>query len=132
MPSADQHERWTARLARAPADQASGKRRGARTWLACLAVLAALGTLGSDGANENGSWSDGSTIVDYVLDGPDWTRWAGVASVAAFILAAFLLWVARRRLWIAAGLVLLPLALVGACGSKVERNTAGRVAAASA
>jgi hypothetical protein len=89
----------------------------------------ALVALGARAFHAKGGGSSGRRNFEWTLDGPQWTDAALLGSAAALVLAALLLWAARRRSSLALGLVLVPLAVVGGLMAVVERNTAGRVSA---
>lgn len=115
----------------APADRAAG-RRGFRGLLAVVATFGALVPLWNHGPDESPREGFGRRTYEYELDGPWWIDPALVASAIALVIAALLLWAARRRLTFALGLVLAPLAAGVTAGAVVERKTVGRVTPADA
>jgi hypothetical protein len=118
--------RW---LVVAPADRAAG-RRGLRGVLAAITAPAALLALAARGFNGSGGGSDGPREFSWKLDGPDWTNRSLLVVAAALVLAALLLWAARRPWTVALGVLLVPLALGTGVISVIERQTAGRVTSA--
>jgi hypothetical protein len=93
-------------LLRAPADRPAGK-RGLR---APLAGLVALATLFPFSASQFDS------------AGPAWTKTAFVLAAVAGLVAAMLLWVARRRFTLVLAIGLVLLGLVGSVAAQRERN----------
>ena len=117
--------RLTSPTLKAPADRAQGW----RGWRGVLAVAALVGALVAGGQANYGledSWSIGKTTVDYTLNGPGWTTPMLWIAATALVVAAGLVWLARRPVALIAGLVLLGLAAAGAALAIYERKHPGR------
>jgi hypothetical protein len=117
----------TAPTLRAPADRRAW-RRGIRAPLAFLALIGAFWAA----LNFRQFWdvifgSPHGPTIHFHLDGPGWAHPAFYAAFGALAAAVALLWVARRPLGLALGLLLLVAGLGGVIGAVVARHNSGRV-----
>jgi hypothetical protein len=116
----------TAPVLRAPADRPAW-RRGIRAPLAFVAVLGMLwATLNFRQFPETIFGAPRPTI-HFHLEGPGWAHPAFYVAFGALGVAAALLWLARRPLGLALGLVLLAGGLGAVIGAVVARHYSGRV-----
>ena len=98
---------------RVPADR-SGWRRGFRGVLACAAMLGALFTFfASQAPADRWTYTTDEYTLDYTTDGPHWVTALSVAVAIVLVVAAGLLWAARRPGLAQLGYGLLVLAGVG-------------------
>jgi hypothetical protein len=98
-------ESWTGRLMWAPADRVAGT-RGPRAVPAGVVAIGALVAL----------------MLARGEGGPAWTRFAFVAAAAGLVVAAVLLWIARRPLALAIAVALIPLAVAGVVVASTARD----------
>ena len=113
---------------RAPADRPAW-RRGIRAPLAFVAVIGAIWAVLNfrQFADEIWAGTSNQPTIHFHLDGPGWAHPAFYVAFGALAAAAVLLWLARRPLGLALGLVLLAGGLGAVIGAVVARHNSGRV-----
>jgi hypothetical protein len=116
----------TAPVLRAPADRPAW-RRGFRAPLAFVAVLGMLWAALNFRQFSDQIFGAPHGTIHFHLNGPGWAHAAFYVAFGALGVAAALLWLARRPVGLALGLVLLAGGLGAVIGSVVARHNSGRV-----
>jgi hypothetical protein len=117
----------TTPMLRAPADRPPW-RKGIRAPLAFVAVIGMLwAALNFRQFSDQIFGSPHGPTIHYHLDGPGWAHPAFYVAFGALLAAAALLWLARRPLGLAVGLLLLAAGLGAVIGAVVARHNSGRV-----
>jgi hypothetical protein len=116
----------TAPMLRAPADRPAWH-RGIRAPLAFLAVIGAFWAALNFRTTSDRIYAWNAPDIQYSLDGPGWVHWAFVLALPTLLLAAGLLWIARRPAIVALGLLLFAGGLASVIGAVVARHDSGRV-----